>query len=190
MRRIHLFAVVTLMLGALIFVPSAPFAQNAASFSASALQTPGGTTTLRRIQVNARTITALAPGKKYVVDLNQRGVRYVFDHKAGQIDFSRVTVRTTRGEVAISSFLETRFIKDRFAGFKYTSQAFSLGTVPTATLTGPSKIISCDDPNSCYCEGVSDCKDLINSKLCGGNILCLLNDKGEDKACICQRHAD
>ena len=42
--------------------------------------------------------------EQYVVDLTQRGVKYEFDPKAGQIDFSRVMVRTANGEFAIGPF--------------------------------------------------------------------------------------
>src|SRR5262252_2202398 len=103
------------------------FAQMAAGFSPMPQTFPEGTT-LRRIDVNTKTITALAPGKNYIVDLTQRGVIYEFSPQAGQIDFNRVRVRTALGESAIGSFLETTFLKDKLAGFKYASQAFSLIT--------------------------------------------------------------
>lgn len=69
-------------------------------------RTPVRSATIKRVQVNARTITALPSAKKYVVDLTQRGVVYEFDSKTNRIDFSRVMVRTARGEVTISSYLE------------------------------------------------------------------------------------
>jgi hypothetical protein len=45
----------------------------ASGFSTMPQSVPGSVS-LRRIQVNAQTITALAPGKNYIVDLTQRGV--------------------------------------------------------------------------------------------------------------------
>lgn len=158
------------------------------NFSPASTQTPGTTTTLRRIQVNARTITALPSGKRYVVDLTQRGVRYEFDAKTSQIDFSRVVIRTARGEVKIGSFLEAGFLKGRLAAFKYTSQAFTLGTGPRGTLTTTSKIISCDNADYCHCEGVGDCKALLNSSLCPGASMCTVNSYGEEESCVCKRH--
>jgi hypothetical protein len=84
----------------------------------------------RRVEVNAKTVTPLAPGQNYVVDLTQRGVKYEFNHQAGKIDLRRVRVRTVGGEVAIDSFLKTLISTDMLATFRYTSQSFSLGILP------------------------------------------------------------
>jgi hypothetical protein len=179
MRRIHFVPAIMLVLSALIF-----------GYSQSP---PNRQSALRRIPVNARTINTLPSGKNYVVDLTQRGVKYEFDTQAGQIDLRRVTVRTARGEVAIGAFLQAGLLRERLAGFRYTSRSFSLATGPANTLgplTNPSRIISCDNPNYCHCTGVGDCKDLINSKLCGGAILCNLNDAGQEDACTCKRQAE
>ncbi len=165
------------------------FTQIVAGFSMPAPQTFPKATTLRRIEVNTKTITALAPGKNYAVDLTQRGVVYEFSHQAGEIDLSRVKVRTALGEVAIGSFLETTFLKNKFAGFKYKSQAFSLATLPTGTVKNPSTVTSnfqCDAVG-CYCSGTSDCSDLIfNTTLCGGTIFCTTGSDGT-KYCGCVR---
>ncbi len=159
MRRIQFVTVVALILVALIFTSSRSPLTSAQK----------GASALRRIQVNGQTITALPIGKKYVVDLTQRGVKYEFDPKAGQIDFSRVMVRTARGEVTIRSFLETLIPKDKLAGFKYASQSFSLGTRLPGTVQTPfqntSKIIKCSG-FVCTCEGESECQDLLDSRLC------------------------
>jgi hypothetical protein len=174
------------------------FALSGAGFSESALQTPGGTTTFRRIQVNARTITSLRIGKKYVVDLTRRGVKYEFGPEAGQIDFRRVVVRTAQGDIAIGVFLEKTFLKDKFlkdelSGFKYASQSFILGTpvsrTPPAVPTSPSTVkeFSCGEL-TCACLGRADCSDLIfDAGLCGGSILCWKRSDGKI-TCICSRH--
>jgi hypothetical protein len=155
-------------------------------------QTSSGPTTLRRIEVNTKTITALAPGKNYVVDLTQRGVIYEFSPQAGQIDFNRVRVRTARGEVEIGSFLETNYLIDKLAGFKYKSQAFSLATRTPGTLQNP----QADTTNfkcsaiRCACNGTFDCNDLIfNTSLCGGPIFCAPNPATGEKVCVCDRHS-
>ena len=160
-----------------------------AGFSTPTVQTPGGTSTLRRIQVNAQTITALPAGKKYVVDLTKRGVKYEFDPKAGQIDFTRVMVRTARGDVTMASFLEKIIPKDKLSGFKYSSQSFSLGTRLPGTVQTPlantSKEFSCDIYDTCYCEGESDCQTLLNWRVCGGGLVCIT--LGDRLFCSCQR---
>jgi hypothetical protein len=164
-------------------------AQMASGFSPTP-QTSPGPNTLRRIDINTKTITALAPGKNYIVDLTQRGVIYEFSPQVGQIDFSRVRVRTAQGEVAIGSFLETTYLKDKLAGFKYKSQAFSLATRPPGTLQNP----PADTSNfkcsaiQCACNGTFDCNDLIfNTSLCGGPIFCAPNPITGEKVCICDR---
>ena len=148
------------------------FAQMASGFSPMPQTFPGGTT-LRRIQVNAQTITALAPGKNYVVDLTQRGVVYEFSPQAGQIDFSRVRVRTAQGEVAIDTFIEKTLPKDKLAEFKYKSQAFGIATRPPGTLQNPSngasKFCSRD---ICTCFDPVECTDLLNNGPCGGPLIC------------------
>lgn len=71
-------------------------------------RTAARSATIKRVQVNAQTITALPSGKRYVVDLTQRGVTYEFDAKT---DLSRVRVRTAQGAVAIGPWLKKRFSK-------------------------------------------------------------------------------
>jgi hypothetical protein len=170
MRRIQIVTVFALILAALIF-----------AYSQVPRPSPqrGEATTLRRIQVNARTITALPNGKKYVVDLTKRGVKYEFDPKAGQIDFSRVMVRTARGEVTIGSFLEKVLPKDKMPALKDTSLSFIIGTRATGTVqtlpTHPLNLVHCpgDEPGGCYCTGESDCQALLDSRLCPGSFICV-----------------
>src|SRR6267378_6032927 len=96
----------------------AAFAQAAGGFPPQRPQPREAPTKLRRIPVNARTITALPRGKHYVADLTKPGMVYEFDVNTSQIDFSRVMVRTAEGEVPIASFLESAFPKDALPGFK------------------------------------------------------------------------
>jgi hypothetical protein len=173
------------------------FATGVAGFSQTVRQTPTNITTLRRVQVNTQTITALPKGKKYVVDLTQRGVRYEFDAKS-RVDFSRVMVRTAQGEVPIGSFLEKVPFRKALAGFNYTSQSFIIGralatglssssdrTLPNLPSTSP---FQCN-PTNCSCKGTADCTDLIfNAKLCGGPIFCWTSPDGV-VFCGCNRTA-
>lgn len=161
-------------------------AQTITAFSDPALQTPTTTTTLRRITVNAQTIAALAPGRTYVVDLTQRGVKYEFSPQAGQIDFGRVRVRIARGEVTIGSFLETLIPKDKLAALRYTSRPFSLGTRPTGTLQqidGTSDL-ECT-PQRCICTGERNCEDMLNGTLCD-HWFCTAGSPGP-VICLCAR---
>jgi hypothetical protein len=170
-------AIVALILAALIFA----YGQ---------AQTPGATTTLRRIQVNAQTITALPSGKKYVADLTKRGVVYEFDSKSGRIDFNRVMVRTAQGYVAIGSFLEKKLPKDKLPSLKNTSLSLILGTRATGTvqnpLANPLKEIECPNPYECSCHGENDCQKMLDSGLCGGTFFCFRYGDGR-VFCDCER---
>jgi hypothetical protein len=146
----------------------------------------------RRVEVNAKTITPLAPGKNYVVDLTQRGVKYEFNHQAGKIDLRRVRVRTASGEVAIDSFLKTLIPTDMLPRFRYTSQSFSLGTLPpiirnpstNTTSTLDSGGISCPNPDVCRCKGETNCQIMLD-RLCGGKYwACTQKDGQPECACV------
>ncbi len=181
MRRIQIVTVFALILATLIF-----------AFSQTPTPSPqrGGAATLRRIQVNAKAVSALPKGKKYVVDLTQRGVKYEFDPKAGQMDFSRVMVRTARGDVTMASFLEKFIPKDKLAGFKYSSQSFSLGTRLPGTVQTPfpntSKITICSG-FVCTCSTESECQDLLDSRICPGTFVCVNTPNGV--YCECNQKA-
>lgn len=167
-----------------IIVTLVSFAQAIGGLSATPAQTPRTATALRRIQVNAKTIAAVPRAKKYVVDLTQRGVKYEFDPRAGQLDFSRVTVRTARGEFAIVSFLEKRFLKDKFAGFKYASQPFSLGSLPAGTLQNTTTKAQSCHADTCSCTG-DDCWFLDWARFCSEFIFCATNPITHDQVCSC-----
>ncbi len=160
-------------------------------------QTSTAITTLRSIRVNAQTISALPKGKKYVVDLTQRGVRYEFDAKS-RVDFTRVMVKTAQGEVPIGTYLKKVPFKSALTGFKYTSQPFSIGTKPATATLNPNTDnrpnvttttnFKCDKYN-CSCVGMWDCMDLIyGTSLCAGedSIFCGTQPDGKT-ICWCVR---
>jgi hypothetical protein len=174
------------MLISVIFAVSVAYVQNIAAFSPP--QATVSATGIRRIQVDAQAIKSLPTGKKYVLDLRKRGVKYELDPKGDQLDFSRVTVRTARGEFPIASFLERNFLKDKLADFKYTSQSFSLGSAPAGPSRTPTatQVIACRDIDICSCTG-DDCDDLIRSTLCGDVYFCVHNPITKDVVCSCAR---
>ena len=191
MRRIHLFAAVSIVIVASIFVPNIPLAANFVSLSAPIVQAPAGENKVRRVPVNSQAIAKLPKDKNYVVDVTQRGVTYEFDNKTSQLDLSRVFVRTGKGAVAIASFLEQTFPKEKLAAFKLSSQSFSVGTRPPGNVvTPPSAILNFGcDKTICSCSGKKDCTDMIfNTSLCGGIIICNVQSNGQ-KFCICGRAA-
>ena len=152
-------------------------------------RTATSATTIKRVQVNAQTITELPRGKKVVVDLTKRGLVYEFDAGAGQIDFNRVVVRTARGEKTVGSLLQTMFPKDRLPAFKYTTQSFRLGTQRQGTLSRMlMKTINFEcKPHSCMCRGLEDCEDMIIGSSVCVNWLCTKDEDGE-YVCVCSRY--
>jgi hypothetical protein len=172
------------------------FALAVSGLSQSVLQTFPRGRSYRRIPVNARTIAALPTGKKFTVDLTKRGVIYVFNHEAGPIDFSRITLRNARGEVDIASFLQKRVLKERPAQLKYASRPFILGTQLPGTLQNPSinttgqksrlepGEFSCDS-ELCICSGEEACADMLDHVLCT-DWDCYKDEKGQ-LFCACLR---
>jgi len=154
-------------------------------------RTAARSATIKRIQVNAQTITALPSGKRYVVDLTQRGVTYEFDAKT---DLSRVMVRTAQGAVAIGPWVEKTFLKGKLAGLKWTSQSFFIRTRPAGPLTppsgtppssDPSKLITCG-PQICSCRGQDSCDDMLdNTPLCGDIFFCKIDPISRQEVCSC-----
>jgi len=144
--------------------------------------------TIKRVQVNARTIRALPGGKRYVVDLTQRGVIYEFDAKT---DLRRVMVRTAQGALAIGPWVEKTFLKGKLAGPKWTAQSFSIRTRPAGTSQTPppaaniSKLISCD-ATVCSCVGQDSCDDLLYfTPLCGDIVFCKIDPISRQEVCSC-----
>src|SRR5688572_23643081 len=144
-----------------------------AGFQKPVARTPESKTAahLRRIQVNAESLAQLPGGRKYVVDLTQQGVIYDFDAKSRAIDFTRVMVRTAKGEIPMSSWLEKNFSKTKLAGWNSrhlrigSTESFrSLRGLPTRTknpLTGTAAF-QCNSLY-CTCKGDSDCNDLFST---------------------------
>lgn len=166
------------------------FALIISGLSQSSSQTSPRGRGFQRIQVNARTITALPRAQEYVVDLTRLGVKYEFDPKDGQIDFNRVVVRTARSEVALNSFLEKTFPKDKLAELKLSSQRFFLATEPKGSApTSPVTATRSSRPHTCrggFCEcyGTLDCFGMIYQD-CQGRILCMTRPDGSIIRCIC-----
>jgi hypothetical protein len=154
-------------------------------------QTSPRENSLRRFQVSARTVLALASGKKYVVDLTQRGVKYEFDSKSGQIDFSRIVIRTARGDVTMASFLDSMIPKDSLTWFKYSSHSFSVQTVPGTVRRPPtmSPTVGCYTGSKpwCQCHGEEDCEGMIKYMgVCKEDtVFCAINPLTGEKFCSC-----
>lgn len=138
----------------------------------------------REIRITSSDIGRLPVGKNYFVDLTRRGVIYDFDSTARPIDFTRVTVRTAKGDVAMETWLKGQF--PRIAASRWRSGHLRIGDAKKfrsvsgrrPPLRAPS--FTCDG-NRCDCHGDDDCNDMFGSGVCGQIASCTPED------CSCLR---
>ena len=114
----------------------------------------------KTVQVTAETIDKQPPGRAYVIDLTRRGVRY--DVAAG-VDYGRVEVRTSDGDIALNDFVRRRGYSggERLLLGSRLSDLINLlppegGGVAEASCGG----------GTCTCTGRKDCSDLSKSGKC------------------------
>ena len=155
----------------------ATFLTLAFSFSTAQKTAP-----IKKVQVTAATIASQPAGKPYVIDLTRNGT--VYDMAAG-FDYSRVRVRTPRGEMPLSALVKKPGLT---AGSKFLLgtasdlRAQNFGFPGGGTLQDPgggggtSPKITCDpatQPNSlCTCHGFSECLLMVLDKVCAGPMTC------------------
>ena len=163
-------------------------------FSLGATGRSQTSTPTRLITVTARTVDNVTTGRTYVADISRDTVMYEFDPTAGQIDLSRVAVRTATEQKLIEPWVESAFA-NRLDGWQTeiltigTVTAFRNATDPFPRPPGDSPpstdIIVCDG-NYCMCSGQGDCYDLIHSGLCNVLVGCTRRGGGPVR-CLCDR---
>ena len=129
----------------------------------------------REIRITSDDIGRLPAGKNYFVDLTRRGVIYDLDSTARPIDFTRVTVRTPKGDVAMETWLKGQF--PRTAASRWRSGHLRIGDAKKfrsvsgrrPPLRAPG--FTCDG-NQCDCRGDDDCNDMFGSGACGQIAVC------------------
>ena len=124
--------------------------------------------TVKKVQVTAQTIASQPAGKPLVIDLTRRGTVH---EVAEGIDQSRVRVRTSTGEMALSELLR-KFGKPITGSFFLGSiddlSAINFG-FPGGDKTQPPRggvtPVKCED-GVCQCNAGRDCIDMWKAKLC------------------------
>ena len=115
------------------------------------------------VQVTAQTIASQQAGRPYVIDLTRRGA--IYDVAAG-VDYGRVEVRTSNGDIALNEFLRRR----GYSAGERLLLGSSLGDLvnllpPDAGPVAEAK--PCDEQiGACWCVGRKDCSNLSQSGKC------------------------
>ena len=133
--------------------------------------------TARTKVVSAKTVSGLPAGKKYEVDLTRKGTIY---NLAADVDYSRVRVRTAKGEMSMADLLKktgkTMTGKVR-VGMTSDIRSQKLGL---ARLGGGRLNFNCEGL-LCSCSGDDDCNDMFTTGGCGDIAVC------DERGCWCLR---
>jgi hypothetical protein len=134
------------------------------------------------LQVTAQTIASQKAGRPYLIDLTRRGATY--DVAAG-VDYGRVEVRTSDGDIALNDFLRRRGLK--------AGERLLLGSLSDlVNLLPPDAggVVKYDcDQTGCLCRSRKDCSDLSKSGKCAsGPDKAVCAGGGSSFVCYCDRN--
>ena len=130
---------------------------------------------IKRVEVTAKSIPSQA-GKPYVIDLTRKGVAYEL---AAGLDYSRVHVRTSKGEQTLPELFGNRVMVGKLLfGLTRDLRQLNLGSSGTSRF-------NCDIPSLCFCTGDADCNLLFSSGNCGDLAACKETRGPEGTICWC-----
>ena len=139
---------------------------------------------IKQVSVSAQTVSRQPVNKAYAIDLTRKGTVYTL---ASGVDYSRVRVRTAKGEMTLAELIQksgktvTGALRIGLTS-DIRAQRFAVGgRRPTGGALG---LVECGDL-ACRCTGHQDCIDMFDSGKCGIIAGCDTSD-GED-ACWCIR---
>ena len=132
---------------------------------------------LKQVQVTSQTVARQPAGKAYVLDLTRSGTIY---NVAAGTDYSRVQVRTSKGEMTVAELLKKsgKNVSGKLRiglTSDIRAQRLSLGRPGGG---GGRLNYSCSDL-ACACTGDDDCNDMFESGKCGLIAVCYPD------GCIC-----
>lgn len=133
--------------------------------------------TIKQEQVTVQTIERRPASKAYVLDLTRKGTIY---NIASDVDYNRVRVRTSKGDMTISELLRKsgKNISGKLRiGMTSDIRIQKLGL---SRVGGGALNYSCGDL-ACSCTGDLDCNDLFSSDKCGPIAVCYPD------GCVCIR---
>lgn len=147
---------------------------------------------IKQIRVSSADIARLPIGKSFLVDLTRRGTIYHFNPATGSIDYPRVRVRTTVGEVTLEAWLKKRLPPS--IGDRWRSRRFRVGMIrDLATFNNsgskqrpPTQAYEHED-GVCHCTGDDDCNNMFSDDVCiDGTSFCFDDDPTRPQCfCLC-----
>jgi hypothetical protein len=130
---------------------------------------------VKRVQVTADTVARQPASKAYILDLTRKGTAYSL---ASDIDYSRVRIRTSKGEKSLSELVgEGRKSSGVIVGMASDLRNLKLNL---PTVSGTIAKYSCEGLK-CNCTGDVDCNEMFDAGVCGDVASC---DNGEG-TCQC-----
>jgi hypothetical protein len=132
---------------------------------------------IKRVEVTTKSIPPQA-GKPYVIDLTRKGIAYGL---AAGLDYSRVQVRTSKGEQALPELFGNRVM----AGKLLVGLISDLRQLSLNLGNSGASHFNCDIPSLCSCAGDADCNDLFSSGHCGDLAVCKVTHGLEGTSCWC-----
>lgn len=132
---------------------------------------------VKQVQVTAQTIAGQPTGKTYTIDLTSGGATY---NLAADIDYSRISVRTAKGEMTMDALLAKsgKSMRGKLrVGLTSDIRTQQLGL---NRVGGGSRSFSCEGV-VCYCSGEDDCIALFDTTKCGPIAVCYPD------GCVCIR---
>ena len=132
---------------------------------------------IKQVPVTARTVATRPAGKSYLLDLTRKGTIY---NLAGDVDYSRVQVRTSKSELTMADLLKktgkTVTGKLRIGlTSDIRTQNLGLARISSGTLNYNCEGILCS------CTGDEDCNNMFTKEACGDIAAC------DERGCWCFR---
>ena len=136
------------------------------------------------MQVTAQTLASQQAGRPYVIELTRRGA--IYDVAAG-VDYGRVEVRTSNGDIALNKFLRQRGYSARGRLLLGNSLGDLVNLLPPDA--GPVAEAHCAE-KTCSCVGRKDCSDLSRSGKCksGANDATCVDASAHRPVCSCEKN--
>lgn len=132
---------------------------------------------IRQVQVTTQTIAGQPTGKLYTIDLTRSGATY---NLAAGIDYNRITVHTTKGEMTMAKLLEKtgKNLRGKLrVGLTSDIRTLQLGL---SRVSAGGRSYSCEGL-VCHCSGEDDCIALFDTTKCGPIAVCYPD------GCVCIR---
>jgi hypothetical protein len=186
MRRIHSIIIITI-----IVVTVGVLIRSVAKGNSPSINKP---VAVKEVKVNMQALATNSIEKRYVVDLTTGGKIYRFDPGKGAIDFQRIVVQAGTGNEDFSSWLNKNFStqldynpnSDILRVGKKSDFINSWDLQPAGTYAS-SVGFTCNY-NYCDCSGRADCRDMLDTNVCGGDFFAC-TQRGGGVRCICSRRA-